>query len=294
MIAYGTRIKCDIAFPLKLPDNTAVRNEVELSSQIPSNLKKSITYGFPFYMAHGREVYLYSDREFDGSEISQPWCYEVKGIVRFYWVGGEQSIYYELEDDGDVNLMSFWFIHLVLPLYFTLENKYDFLHAGAVEIEGKPVLFIAPSMGGKSTMTDYFIQQGHPLVSDDKVATFLSDGDFFAVGSHPYHRPYRRYEELGYRVEYFANDFKPIHAFYKLEEAAVNSQVAITEISGFQKFNTLLPNYLFMFSYLRPQRLKYLASMLNKIRVFRVKVPWDMQRLGEVHKAICQHSTESV
>lgn len=174
----------------------------------------------------------------------------------------------------------------------TLENMYDFLHAGAVEVEGKPIFFIAPSMGGKSTMTDYFIKQGHPLISDDKVPTFIQDGKFMAVGSHPYHRPYRKFEELGYRVNDFTTDFKPIHVFYQLEGADENADIKIEEIKGFAKFDALLPNYLYMFSYLKPKRLKYLSSMLNSIKVFHVKVPWDMERLGEVHDVICNHCKE--
>ncbi len=292
MIAYGTKIKSDIDFPLDLSHETEVRYEVELSSKLPDEFKNSITCGFYFYWAHGCDIYLYSDREFDGSDIGQPWCYEVKDVVRFYWVGGERKIYYELDEKGDVNLLGFWFIHLLLPLYLTLENMYDFLHSGAVEINGKPILFIAPSMGGKSTMTDYFIKQGHPLISDDKVPTFIENGKFMAVGSHPYHRPYRKFEELGYRVENFTDGFKPIHVFYALESADADAKISIDEIKGFEKFDTLLPNYLYMFSYLKPKRLKYLSSMLNSIKVFRVQVPWDMGRLGEVHDVICEHSKE--
>ena len=45
-----------------------------------------------------------------------------------------------------------------------------------------------------------------------------------------------------------------------------------------------------MFSYLKPKRLKYLSQMLNRIRVFRVEVPWDINRLKEVHEAIVAHT----
>lgn len=294
MTVYGTNIKSDIDFPLDLSHDTQTRYDVELTSNIPTELKNAITCGFPLYWAHGRKVYLYSDRVFDGSELGQPWCYEVEDIVRFYWVGGERTIYYELDAKGDADLLSFWFIHLFLPLFMTLENMYDFLHAGAVEVEGKPIFFIAPSMGGKSTMTDYFIKQGYPLISDDKVPTFVFDGKFMAVGSHPYHRPYRKFEELGYRVENFTTDFKPIHAFYELEGVESDADITIEEIKGFSKFDALLPNYLYMFSHLKPKRLKYLSSMLNGIKVFRVQVPWDMERLGEVHDLICEHSKEVV
>ena len=290
MIVYGTKIKSDIDFPLDLSHETETRYEVELSSKVPYEIKRSITCGFSAPLIHGRKIYLYSDREFDGSEVGQPWCYEVKNVVRFYWVGGERTIYYELDEKGDADLLSFWFIHLLLPLYMTLENMYDFLHAGAVEVNGKPIFFIAPSMGGKSTMTDYFIKQGHPLVSDDKVPTFIADGKFMAVGSHPYHRPYRKFEELGYRVENFTTNFKSIHAFYELEGVEGDADITIEEIKGFAKFDALLPNYLYMFSHLKPKRLKYLSSMLNSIKVFHVKVPWDMERLGEVHDVIVEHN----
>ena len=293
MTVYGTKIKSDIDFPLDLFHETEVRYEVELSSKVPVELQNAITCGFAFYWAHGRKVYLYSDRVFDGSEAGQPWCYEVKDVVRFYWYGGERTIFYKLDDEGTDNLLGFWFIHLLLPLYLTLEDMYDFLHAGAVEVEGRPILFIAPSMGGKSTMTDFFIKQKHPLISDDKVPTFIDNGKFMAVGSHPYHRPYRKFEDLGYRVKYFTADFKPIHAFYALESAEGNAEISIDEIKGFEKFDALLPNYLYMFSHLRPKRLNYLSKMLNNIKVFRVNVPWDMERLGEVHDTICDHSKPS-
>ncbi len=290
MTVYGTKIKSDIDFPLGLSHETAARYEVALSAKVPDALQSAITCGFPLYWAHGRKAYLYSDRLFDGSEAGQPWCYEVKEVVTFYWTSGERTIYYQLDDKGDANLLSFWFIHLLLPLFMTLENMYDFLHAGGVEVEGKPLFFIAPSMGGKSTMTDYFIKQGHLLISDDKVPTFIENGKFMAVGSHPYHRPYRKFEELGYRVENFTTHFKPIHAFYALEGVDGDADITIEEIKGFAKFDALLPNYLYMFSHLKPKRLKYLSSMLNSIKVFHVQVPWDMERLGEVHNVIFEHS----
>lgn len=294
MTVYGTKIKSDINFSIDISHETQTLHEVELSVKVPDTLKHAITCGFPLYLAHGRKVYLYSDREFDGSEAGQPWCYEVKDVVRFYWRGGERTIYYALDDKGDADLLSFWLIHLLLPLYMTLENMYDFFHAGAVEVEGKPIFFIAPSMGGKSTITDYFIKQGHTLISDDKVPTFIDSGRFMVVGSHPYHRPYRKFEELGYRVENFTKHFKPVHVFYELEGKEGDVNVTIEEIKGFAKFDALLPNYLYMFSHLKPKRLKYLSSMLNSIKVFHVQVPWDMERLDEVYDAIFKHSKEIV
>jgi hypothetical protein len=290
MIVYGTKIESDIEFPLNLPRNSETRYNVQLRSNPPIELVYSITCGIPFYRAHGRHVYLYSDRIIDNVEEGQPFCYEVKDIVRFYWVSGERTIYYILDKEGNDKLLSFWFIHLLLPLYFTWDRMYDVLHAGAVEIEGKPVLFIAPSMGGKSTMTKHFINQGHTLVSDDKVPTFRDNGHFMAVGSHPYHRPYRSYEDLGYYSDNYTTTFKPIHAFYALETADADADIGITEIKGHKKFQRLLPNCLHTFSFLKQQRLSYITEMLRNVRMFNVAIPWDLKLQGQVHEAICNHS----
>lgn len=288
---YGTKITSDIAFPLDLSQETETRYEVELSSNVPKQLKNAITCGFPLYWAHDRKVYLYSDRLFDDADVGQPWCYEVKDIVTFYWVGGEEIIYYELQEQGDARLLAFWFIHLLLPLYFTLEEKYDFFHGGAVEVEGKAVMFTAPSMGGKSTMTDYFLKQGHPLISDDKIATFVEDGKLMLVGSHPYHRPYRKFEELGYRSKAFSTHFAPLHVLYLLEKSE-DGTLAFEEVKGFEKFDALDPHYLYSFDFLRAKRFAYYAKILNNIRIFRVKRPWDMEKLAEVYGTMCVHSSD--
>ena len=48
---------------------------------------------------------------------------------------------------------------------------------------------------------DDFIKKNYPLISDDKVATFKKNGMYYAVPSHPHHRPHRKVEDLGYFVK---------------------------------------------------------------------------------------------
>jgi hypothetical protein len=290
MTAYGTRIFSDIDFGLDLTQQTEVRDEVHLKASPPDNLVSAIRCGFPLYRAHGRKVYLYSDRLFDGVEAGQPWQYEVKGVASFYWKSGASVIYYVLHEEGSAALLGFWFVHLLLPLFLTLENRYSIFHGGAVVVEGKAVMFAAPSMGGKSTMTDYFIRKGHTLLSDDKIVTFMDEGKLMAAGSHPYHRPYRKFEDLGYRVSNFVREFKPLHAVYLLEKAEADDPVTIEELSGFEKFHALLPHYLFAFPFLKKARMVYLSKAVNSIRIFRVKRPWDMTRIDEVYRIIKAHS----
>ena len=50
------------------------------------------------------------------------------------------------------------------------------LHANAIEIDGSAVAFMGPSGYGKSTLADWFTQQGFRMVADDVCAIRLEDG----------------------------------------------------------------------------------------------------------------------
>ncbi len=162
-------------------------------------------------------------------------------------------------------LLEYWSLHTLLPIFFTVEEKFDFLHAGAVEVEGKPILFIAESYGGKSTMTDFFIKRNHRLISDDKVATFKKDEIYYAVPSHPHHRPYRMAEDLGYFVKNMSACSKPIHVIYELENADANTDVIISELHGMKKFETLRISSQINLSFLRTQRFALLIDIAREI-----------------------------
>jgi hypothetical protein len=251
---------------------------------------EGVMQSFPLYSNHGRELVLHTDRALALSAQGQPWSLGVKGVVSLSWTGGEPIVSYQLHEEGSRELLVFWFVHIFLPLYLTLERGYDFIHSSAVEIDGRPVLFIAPSTGGKSTLGDYFLRQGHAMLSDDKVATFLHEGEFWAVPSHPHHRPFREVEVLGYPVEDYAVSARPIHAFYLLEPGEPNSAIDITEVEGYRKFEQLLPNYLFGFRFLQQQRMRWLAQLADQSLVFRVRRPWSLDRMHEVYDTICTHS----
>jgi len=289
MFVYGTKINCDIEFPLDFPKNQSSRYQLNLSSPPPYDLIHSITCGLPLYRSHGREVYLYSNQVINGSTKNQPMCYEVKNVLRFYWRGNDRNIYYSLDQYGNAKLLGFWFVHLFLPLYFTFENMYEFLHGGAVKVDGKSIIFLAPSMGGKSTITDFFIKKDTTLISDDKIPTFIQNNQFMVAGSHPYHRPYRKFEELGFHTGNFLTSPSKIHIFYSLKRESPDGKIHIKEINGFQKFNTLLPNYLLMFDFHKEKRLNYLTRMLNQTPVYQLQIPWNIERLEEVYHIICTH-----
>jgi hypothetical protein len=291
---YGVKVFCE--FPLfnrPVPLSAVAPAEhptLALRRKPDEEAQQEFAESIPFNNTHGRELFLRTDRLLSRSTAGQPWCLEVQNVVIFTWSGGEPVIHYQLQEEGSQALLVFWFVHIFLPLHLTLERGWDFIHSAAVEINDQPVLFIAPSTGGKSTLGDYFLKRDHPMLSDDKVATFFHEGEFWAVPSHPHHRPFREFEVLGYPVENFAASARPIHAFYLLEAGEPDSALEITEIEGFRKFEQLLPNYLFSFSFLQQQRMRWLAQLADQSLVFKVRRPWALDRMHEVYDTVCAHS----
>ncbi len=246
---------------------------------------------FPFYKSHDRQLIVYTDCDPGRSRAGQPWCLEVEGVVSFWFRGGEGDVYYSLQREGSERLASFWFVHIFLPLYLTVERGFDFMHASAVDVEGNPLFFLAPSMGGKSTLGAYFVSRGHALIADDKVATMQFQRQFFAIPSHRYHRPFRQNEVLGSAVENFSTVARPLHKIYILEKSREGAQIDITELAGFLKFEALMPHYLFAFPFLQEQRLAWLANLSAQVGVYRVCRPWGLESLERTYNAVCRHSS---
>lgn len=248
-----------------------------------------LSHRLRFINNQGRDVVLLSDAALEKKRPGKLRGLSVEKVVTFWWEEGHSLIYYAMESQGTRELVDFWLLHTLLPLYFTLEGYYAMLHAGAVEAPGGPLLFIAESCGGKSTMTDFFIQQGHRMLSDDKVATYEESGHFFVVPSYPYHRPYRKAEDLGYFVRNFSWMPEPIGAIYELERTQPDAQIEIIELSGIEKFTALRHASEMNFSFLKPERFDYLMNLAAGIPLFRLYVPWDIRRLPEVYNAILSH-----
>ena len=290
MIAYGYFIQF---MPPLIQEKSASRSLTEhvtvCKSAADDKLKK-LSYRLEFINNQGRDLALYSDRKFDAPGKDQLWAFEVEGVLTFYWQHGSLTLKYVEHENFTEALLEYWTLHSVLPIFFTLEEAYDFLHAGAVEVEGKPILFIAESFGGKSTMIDYFMKEGHTMISDDSVGTYEKGGLFYAVPSHPHHRPHRGMEDLGIFVENNAQKAKPIHAIYELEKSEAKADVEIVQLQGIEKFKVLSYSSIINLSLIKPKRFVYLSHLTQVVPVYRVSVPWDMDRLREVHDKIVAHS----
>ena len=289
MKAYGYDIKCSGVLEAYIKEEDICSDSIIVKEVSSSNMKEKLRYKIPFHSNQGRELTLYTDRIFAATQKGQLWTFEVKDVVTLFWYSDTEKIEYIAHENFTNELLKYWCLHLCLPVFFTIEEKYDFLHAGAVEVEGKPILFIAESHGGKSTMTDFFMKQGHKMISDDKVAFYEENGEFFSVPSHPHHRPYRKMEDLGYFVENTATDPKPIHAIYELEKAEADDPIGITELFGVEKFKSLRYRSELNLSFLKSKRFAFISRLAKAVPVYKVTVPWDLERLPEVHRRIVEH-----
>ena len=279
-----------LAFSNELQDDQPL-NTIEVNCL--DSIDPSICPNIEIYQNNqDRNVALATDRNFTTPSTDQNWLFHVENVISFTWQTRGGKISYTFLEEATEDIFRFWLYHLVLPIYFSIAQIYKFLHAGAVEVDEKPILFMAPSFGGKSTLTDYFIQKGHPLITDDKMATFEKDGVYYAVPSHSYHRPFRKVEVLGHQCEHAAKDVRAIHAIYMLKKSEPDANLSIRRLKGIEKFSHLHEGGEMNFSFFTGNYVTYLSGLANKVDVFEITVPHDLERLEEVYQAIKIHTLE--
>jgi hypothetical protein len=228
---------------------------------------------------------------FEKADRTFSWGLEIKDVVFLVWDADKREILYRKEEYYASQRLLFWVLHTFLPLVFELERTYRILHVGSVEVEGRPILFSAFSFGGKSTLTDYFLKKGHALLSDDSLGVAKRQNTYYAVSSYPFHRPYRELETLGNTAEKFVITSRPVHAVYTLEKASPEASVAIKELKGIEKFKAFHYSSFIDFDFMKKERFEFFSKMAQHVPVYRIVVPWELDRLDEVYETIVAHCT---
>ena len=255
------------------------------------NMFEKLAYKSEYLPLSGRVASYGAATEFSKCRKGCLWGVDVKGFVSFVWSCGDRTLYYLPQSSLTPELLQFWTLHTMLPMMLALDETYNILHVGAVEVGGEAIIFSAESFGGKSTLTDYFIKQGHPLLSDDTLGVYKEDEVFKAVSSYPFHRPFREPESLGYNVSNVILEPKAIKAVFLLEKSNADADVAITEVIGIEKYRAFHFSTFINFDFMKEKRFKALSEMANAITVYKVRVPWDLEQLPEVYIAIVEKVT---
>ena len=282
--------------------NIHFRDEPSLNDDIYDNSKKNITIvkssdaeifeklsqKSEYLPLSGREASYGAEVEFSKCREGCLWGVDVKGVVSFVWSCGDRTLNYLPQPLLTVELLEFWTLHTIIPMMLALDETYNILHVGAVEVAGKSIIFSAESFGGKSTMTDYFLKQGHALLADDTLGIYKDAETFKAVASYPFHRPFREAESLGYKVSNVNIHPRAVKAVYLLEKSDADAEITITKIKGVEKYRAFHFSTFINFDFLKEKRFKSLSEMANAITVYKVSVPWKLERLPEVYTAIVE------
>jgi len=249
-------------------------------------LFESYTLKRPWVPLSGQEGRYFSKTPFEEADEHFSWGLEIKDVLTLLWQPDNKTIFYAKGRHYTPSRLQFWIFHTFFPLVMQLSKHYHLLHVGAVELEGKPVLFSAPSFGGKSTLTDYFIQKRHPLISDDSLAVKKQNGQFTVIPSYPFHRPYREPESLGHKAAFFAQEAKPLYAVFILEKADEDANVTVIELKGIEKFKAIKESAFIDFPFLKKEYFVFFSDLAQSVPVYRIGIPWDITKLEEVYQKI--------
>jgi hypothetical protein len=253
----------------------------------------SLSTTFPLTSAwvpsSGQLIRYHSHIPFEQADDTFSWALEVKGVVSLIWDGYNRRIFFIHGSGYTPERLRFWLCHTFFPLVLELSRTYHFLHVGSVEVQGRVVLFSALSFGGKSTLTDYFINQGHTMFSDDSLGIEQRESSYFAVPSYPFQRPFRQPETLGHYVDNFATSPRPIHVVFSLASAAPDAEVTITELSGIDKFKAFHFSAYVNWQGMKQERFRFFSEMAASVPMYKIIIPWDLNRLGEVYDEITAH-----
>ena len=235
----------------------------------------------------GRRIRYHGDASF-GRQNSEgfSWGLEIEDVVTLIWEHQSKSVLYIRGKNYSDELLRFWLFHTFFPLVLEMESHYRILHAAAVEIDGRTILFSAPSHGGKSTLLDYLSQQGYPLLSDDTLAIEHRKEGWYAVASYPFCRPFREVESLGFYHSNFVQEPKHLSAFFSLQRGKPDGKVQISETKGIHALKLMHESIFVIFNDMQKEYLSFFADMAREIPVYELTIPWDKERLDEVHAEI--------
>lgn len=210
---------------------------------------------------------------------------EVEGRGRFDWEEASGRIGWVVPPEHHP-VLPYWLAAHILPLFLSSSGAFLLLHAGCVEVGGRGVAFLGGSGAGKSTLTGFAIGLGHRLVCDDKLPIVGSEGGWRALPAHPYHRAERLPESLGRRIEAFAKEPVPMALFCLLDPVPGSFPPRIRPVPLREAFLQLCAHRSARFRWRERADLDGLARLAGDLPVFRLEVPRDRSKLGEVWELI--------
>jgi hypothetical protein len=226
----------------------------------------------------------------------------IGSFLRFELDLSSNQIYGKALNIVPEELIRYWVLQQVVPLFLLWNGSLEFLHGMAVSVGsasvhdgsqliGSPCMgFVGDSYAGKSTLLSYFLSRGHALVSDEHLA--LSRQSYRdVVPAIPYYRPYRAGEDLGHVSSSFSSESRPLQRIFLLEPAPFYADVEFHSLTGLAAVSALMRHaqysiYNSEMQHLFPlvaERFKGLAQLAREFSVKRLYIPRSIDRLPEVY-----------
>jgi hypothetical protein len=187
MRGLGGFVAAGRAVPLALVED-GVEDGVE--SDVESGVESDVESGAPF----GAEApwYVSGDRDATGTPWLTVWRSHDRGTYRFDYGEGAQFVVNACGTEVTVSWRAplieadaaTYLLGPVLGFVMRLRGIVP-MHASAVQVDGRAVLFAGDAWAGKSTTAAAFAMRGYAVLSDDIVPLSLSDGGVTASPGHP-------------------------------------------------------------------------------------------------------------
>lgn len=183
-VVFGLSIRSEIELPELFSGKDIQPDLLILSGEVPDCLENSIEYG---------NLFQCSDRAF---------LFKSRNSGKFLFKDNHELIVekYPHSTDEDIRVL---LLSVVLGIVLHCKNKFA-LHASAVEIDGRAVLFSGRCGAGKSTLAAGFLKRGARLISDDIAVIEQIGGRFFALPAFPLLKLWPdSLQSLGYDAAHF-------------------------------------------------------------------------------------------
>lgn len=153
----GLSVDSEIALPgLNAATTSRRRTDVAIRSRpVPEALDDAASAG-PTWQIAGKQFLL-----------------RIPNVARFLLTEGRE-IAYEAEPGGDPGDIPIFILGTVFGILLH-QREQIVLHASAVRVNGKAILFCGASGAGKSTLAAALALRGYPLITDDLCAITISD-----------------------------------------------------------------------------------------------------------------------
>ena len=291
-MAYGECIESSLDFDL-LPCVARSKDAILIQVERVAKLKRDTGVSVRPCTAQGRNVHIVSHVSHVHVQIDLVLGFEL-------WLSSRRIQCFALDDTSD-DLLKYWILQQIIPLFLLLNGSTEFFHGMAVSatpyLEDRNNLssmgFLGPSYAGKSTLLSYFLSRGHALVTDDQLA--LSRRDYAEVlPAAPFYRAYRATEELGACAALYSATATQLHRLYLLVPAPPETEVRIEKLFGMNAVTALFPNIHYIlhnpakpdFFPLVENRFRGIADVSRRVPIARLHVPRSLDRLPEVYDLV--------